>query len=305
MSRPRQATARPILIRRAPETRPHGHHGGGWKVAYADFVTAMMAFFLLLWLVGSADKDTLKGLAEFFSDAKINVGPPGGTQGILEGFSLLPNDPVPAPPDAIYSIRGGDALLSIVPTIAPGMAELMTPDAGVLEHRGQREGLAATIRAALAATPELAKLQDSLQVDETPEGLRIQLLDRDQLAMFPIGSDAMYAHTRRLIGLVVAAVADLPGQLSIRGHSDALPFPPGAGRDNWTLSSDRANATRLAMIGTGLDPARIAEVVGKGDAEPLIPSQPHDARNRRISIVLLREPASGRPAATTGTMGPP
>ncbi|MFO1074914.1 MAG: flagellar motor protein MotB [Geminicoccaceae bacterium] len=304
MSGQQQATVRPILIRRAPEAKPHGHHGGGWKVAYADFVTAMMAFFLLLWLVGSADKDTLKGLAEFFSDAKVNVGPPGGTEGILAGFSMLPNNPVPAPPDAVYRIRGGDALLSIVPTIVPGVTDLTTPDSGVLDHRGP-EALESALRAALAEAPELSGLQDSLVVDETAEGLRIQLIDRDQLAMFPVGSDAMYAHTRRLIGLVVTAVGKMPGRISIRGHADALPFPPGASRDNWSLSSDRANATRHAMVEAGLDPTRVAEVVGKGDAEPLIPQQPHDARNRRISIVLLREPFMGRAEPATGSAAPP
>lgn len=293
---PAPSNTRPIIIKRVTEAGAHGHHGGAWKVAYADFVTAMMAFFLLLWLVGSADKDTLKGLAEFFSDAKVNVGPPGGTGGILEGFSLTPEHPAVAPTAPIAD-TGGDAPLQIAPVIVPLPVEA-TSEGGApsLPEEADPLGLEAAeaeIRAALAAVPELARLRDSLLIDETEEGLRIQLVDRDQLAMFPVGSDAMYAHTRRLIEVVVDAIAQAPGKVSIRGHTDALPFLPGAEQDNWSLSSDRANATRRAMIEAGLDPARIADVIGKADVEPLLPDRPHDPRNRRISIVLLH----GRSAA--------
>jgi chemotaxis protein MotB len=146
---------------------------------------------------------------------------------------------------------------------------------------------------------------DSLAFDETVEGLRIHLIDREQVAMFPIGSDVMYPHTRRLLEVVVATVARLQGRLSIRGHTDALPFAPGAAYDNWALSSDRANATRRAMVEAGLQPARIAEVVGKGDAEPLVAEDRTDPRNRRISIVLLRDPPAAAAAPTLPVLASP
>jgi chemotaxis protein MotB len=132
----------------------------------------------------------------------------------------------------------------------------------------------------------------------------VQLLDREQLPMFPVGSDVMYPHTRRLLEVVVAAVAGTGSRLSLRGHTDSLPFAKGSGRDNWRLSADRANATRLAMVAAGLDAARVAEVVGRADAEPLLPEHPDDARNRRISIVLLRA-AGGEPAGPAHPAGAP
>ncbi|MFO1072272.1 MAG: hypothetical protein U1E17_06240 [Geminicoccaceae bacterium] len=149
---------------------------------------------------------------------------------------MLPNNPVPAPPDAVYRIRGGDALLSIVPTIVP--VSCRSHHTRFRCSRSSWPGGASRaprLRAALAEAPELSGLQDSLVVGGAAEGLRIQLIDRDQLAMFPVGSDAMYAHTRRLIGLVAStAVSKMPSRISIRGHADALPFPPGASRDNWS-----------------------------------------------------------------------
>jgi chemotaxis protein MotB len=298
---------RPIIIRRGGEDQRHGHHGGAWKVAYADFVTAMMAFFLLLWLVSSANQATLRGLAEFFSDATVHTGPPGGAGGVLEGFSIMP---LPLPPTP-GTLSGSPAVMAGAPSMSQGRPLAPTEDEIELLEQGslaeanpeegaELEAAKATLLAMLEAAPELWRIKDNLMIDRTPEGLRIQLIDRDQLAMFPVGSDAMYPHTRRLLEVVVSALATVSGRLSIRGHTDALPFAPGAGYDNWSLSSDRADATRRVMLEAGLDPSRIAEIVGKGDAEPLVPGQADDPRNRRISIVLLREDgASGAPHATS------
>ncbi len=292
---------RPIIIRRAPEGGSRvGHHGGGWKVAYADFVTAMMAFFLLLWLVGSADKDTLKGLAEFFSDAKVNTGPPGGAGGVLEGFSFMPEpvlnltpgaaQPSLVPLPAISSaLTNSDTLEEgeVAPSVSAAGQQQEAAGAVALQDERAFDSTAADILGSLQERPELRAFKDSFRVERAPEGLRVEILEREQVAMFPVGSATMFPHTRRLLALVVEAVADVPNKLSIRGHADALRFPQGAAYDNWWLSSDRANATRRAMVAEGLDPARVAEVVGRGDAEPLEPGQPYSPRNRRISIILL------------------
>lgn len=289
-------TKRPLIVRRPVEGGGHGHHGGGWKVAYADFVTAMMAFFLLLWLVGSADKDTLKGLAEFFSDARINTGPPGGAGGVLQGFTVVPAPPV---------LPAAMVELPIPMPLQPGGADAggtdaalpdLTPRPATFDEAAALDAAEGEIVGALEAAPELRQLKDSLAIDLTPEGLRIQLLDRDQLAMFPIGSAEMYPHTRRLLQTVAATAAKTGHRLSIRGHADALPFAPGAGYDNWSLSADRADATRRALVESGLPPEQVAEIVGKGDSEPLVPENRADPRNRRISIVLLRE-GEGREAS--------
>ena len=285
--------ARPIIVRRAEPGGAHAHHGGAWKVAYADFVTAMMAFFLLLWLISSASDETRKGLADFFSNATVNIGPPGGVGGVLDGFSVVPS-PVPPLPASPF-----DRLELPSPTAdqpPPDEPALLPPpvDAAAAAQRESRGFARATaaIRATLRATPDLHPFEDSLRIEPAAEGLRIELLDRERLPMFPKGSAAMFAHTRRLLVVVAHAIADLPNRVSIRGHTDATPFAVGAGYDNWDLSTDRAHQARLVLTTAGLDPRQVAEVVGKGAAEPLLPDRVDDPRNRRLSIVLLRGDAA-------------
>jgi chemotaxis protein MotB len=289
---------RPVVVRRVEEAARHAHHGGAWKVAYADFVTAMMAFFLLLWLISSASDETRKGLADFFSDATVELGPPGGAGGILAGMVPLPN-PLPSLPSSPFETRpslpraepdtpgiglgqGGEEA-AFARDLATGAVE------GAVDEAMQFDAARAAILAALETSPELRPFADGLVIDETEEGLRVQILDREQAPMFPLGSAAIYPHAKRLLETVVQAIAGLPQRVSIRGHSDALPFAPGAGYDNWRLSAERANVTREALTEAGLAPGRIAEVVGKADAEPLAPDRIFDPRNRRISIVLLRD----------------
>jgi chemotaxis protein MotB len=304
--------ARPIIVRRVQGTGGHGHHGGAWKVAYADFVTAMMAFFLLLWLISSASDETRKGLAEFFSNATVNIGPPGGVGGFLDGMTVVPSSvpPLPtspfdrtqlpappedqAPPETMGSPQG-EPIAAADDTMAAAK-ETEASDAAELESR-QFDRAKAAILSALQLSPELRGFKDSLLIEQAREGLRIEILDRAQVAMFPVGSDVMYPHTRKLLQLVAHAIADLPNRVSIRGHTDALPFVAGAAYDNWYLSADRANATRLVMIGAGLEPKRVAGVVGKGDAEPLGIGGADDPRNRRISVVLLRQDPAAAIAA--------
>jgi len=308
-----RANSRPLIVKKVVDGRGHGHHGGAWKVAYADFVTAMMAFFLLLWLLSTSSEETLKGLAEYFSESIAQVGPPGGVGGTLQGLTVVP-DTVPRAPASLLDLQPTAAVSRTdrpdLQEIEVGSARSIGPsgddDPQALEEALRRrdaerfESAKRAIEAALSSAPEeLRRLKDSLVFDQTPEGLRIQIVDREQYAMFPLGSDVMYPQTRRLLALVAQAVRGMPNRISIRGHTDARPFAQHAGYDNWRLSSDRANATRLALIEAGLDPGRIAEVVGRADAEPLVPADPNDPRNRRISLVLLHE----RPARPAGRRG--
>ena len=148
----------------------------------------------------------------------------------------------------------------------------------------------ATLKQAIQAMPELQPLARNLIVDETSEGLRIQLVDQDGATMFPLGSTEMYDHTRKLLSLIEQSVAKLPNKLSIRGHTDAAPYKGGADHyNNWDLSTDRANASRRALEAAGMSPDRVAEVIGKADKDLLFPAKPLSPENRRISIILLRE----------------
>jgi chemotaxis protein MotB len=306
----------PIVIRKIIEEGGHGHHGGAWKVAYADFVTAMMAFFLMLWLLATADQQKLKGLAEFFSEDVAIQGTPGGAGGVLDGITIavdemsvqMPPSPFAAAvPPLTASPRDVDPDAFTLDLAAEyreanGVEQLPElPDEAFEAERQRREQSAfdaakAAILNALSEAPELVAFAESLLIDDTPEGLRIQIVDREQTAMFPTASAELYPAARQLIHLVAQSIAALPNQLSIRGHTDSRPFAAGARYDNWRLSSDRANATREALVTAGVAPRRVANVMGKADAEPLIEDDPADARNRRISLVVLREPTDVVPA---------
>ncbi|WP_051329478.1 flagellar motor protein MotB [Geminicoccus roseus] len=290
-----------IVVRKVVEAGHGGHHGGAWKVAYADFVTAMMAFFLLMWLLGTTSKAKLEGLAEYFTDpGSVSRLPPGGDAGILRGSMAMAPSFIQIPPASPFDLsptpaRGeqtdselADRVVQAFGPVGDDPALDMPGDAEDARTFAQVED---RIREALAARDDLAPFRNQLQVTRTEAGLRIELLDRENLAMFPSGSDRLSPEALRLLEVVAAAVADQPNRLSIRGHTDSRPFASGAGSDNWRLSSDRANATRLAMTGMGLAAARIAEVVGKADTEPRLPERPEDPRNRRISILLMNHAA--------------
>jgi chemotaxis protein MotB len=310
----------PIFIRKVIEEGGDGHHGGAWKVAYADFVTAMMAFFLMLWLLATADQAKLKGLAEYFSEAKAMQGTPGGAGGLLDGITIaademsvaMPPSPFAAavpqlaatPPevdrDAFTLDLAAEALRADSPE---ALSELAADAARQRREQAGFDTAKAAILNALAEAPELAAFGDHLLIDDTPEGLRIQIVDRDRSAMFPTASAELYPTARQLIRLVAQSIEALPNQLSIRGHTDSRPFASGARYDNWRLSSDRANATREALVEAGVAPGRIADVIGKADAEPLIDADQADPRNRRISLVVLRQ--RGRTVTATSAASRP
>jgi chemotaxis protein MotB len=314
---------RPIVIKRVEEGH-HGHHGGAWKVAYADFVTAMMAFFLLLWLLGSTTEEQRKGIAEFFEPTVAVSSSPSGAGGVLGGVTIsVPGAmvsagaPIAAPgrPSGRASEAGGDPEAEETADAAArqardapegtggagaaaGAAVGAAADAAREKEERRFAETEAALREALNAFPELRDLAGNVLVDRTPEGLRIQLVDQADYSLFPSGSAVVAGRTLQLVGLVTRAIAGIPNKVSIRGHTDARPFAAGANRDNWTLSAERANATRLAMTGAGLEPTRVANVVGLADVEPFVPGDPMAPQNRRMSIILLTErpgPDRGQP----------
>ncbi len=285
------ANNQPIIIKKVKKGG-HGHHGGAWKIAYADFVTAMMAFFLMLWLLNSVTEEQLEGIADYFAPTMVSRSSSGaggmlGGQTIGEGAMA---DPTSSPtvsmslPPATFSDEGED-----LTEPGEGVSEDEFLEAMAEREQEQFEKARDALLKAVHSIPELERFADSLLVDNTPEGLRIQIVDQEGLAMFPSGSANMYGHTRALLDLVARVVQQLPQRVSVTGHTDSTPFSDGANYSNWELSSERALAARRVLMGSGVPKERVDRVVGKADTEPLEENDPSSPRNRRISIILLRD----------------
>ncbi len=311
------AAKQPIIIKRIK--KGGGHHGGAWKVAYADFVTAMMAFFLLLWLLNVTTEDQKNAIANYFDPTNPKIseavsgsgGLLGGTSMSTEGAMVSEYQPyVSQPPSS--SVRADTQQ-----TKDSSSSEESTPDEGGAgegaETAQEDESFAEAekqIKQAIESTPELAPLLENLIVDITPEGLRIQIVDQNGRSMFPSGSAQMYDITKKLLEKVAQVVVAMPNEISVRGHTDSVPYGKDAAYTNWELSSDRANASRRVLLDGGLPQKRLNNIVGKADTEPLIAEDPRDARNRRISIILLRDRVvkqlkkiNAPPAAASGSGG--
>ncbi len=315
--KPEEGNAPTIIIKKVKKGG-HGHHGGAWKVAYADFVTAMMAFFLLLWLLQATTEEQKLGIADYFSPSSVSRST-SGSGGIMGGRTFTkegarPNDQTPVgvmiklptnPPD--FDNTGDPQENTATTQTGPGGSE--NPDQAdqdpateqLEEFLAKREEeqfaeVEQALREAMEEVPDLRKLTNNLLIDQTEEGLRIQIVDEDGKSMFPSGSAEMFGHTREILSLVVDAIQQLPQQIAIKGHTDASPFSTKNGYTNWELSTDRANASRRALTASGLRPERISSVAGLADKELLDEADPYSPRNRRVSVILLRE--TGQPPQT-------
>lgn len=288
------ANERPILIKKIKKGGGHGHHGGAWKVAYADFVTAMMAFFLLMWLINTTDPEQKIGIAEYFAPASVaettsgSGGLLGGTalgadgladQGAMDIVSqLTPQPPVDAPEDI------GQSQNLAAATEEALREEMMRREAADFASA------AASLRQAMQSMPELTELSKQIIVDQTPEGLRIQLVDQEGRPMFEENSARPNARAQVLLRAVSRIINQLPNRVSISGHtSSRIGSGVASAPGDWNLSAQRANAAREILQGTGVDPDRVFQVAGKAGSDPLYPDDPALAGNRRIAIVLLRE----------------
>src|SRR5215472_17357326 len=310
----------PVIIKKVKGKGGHGHHGGAWKVAYADFVTAMMAFFLLLWLLNVTTDIQKRGIADYFeptiaSKSQSGAGGVMGGQTIGQsGAQMVPtslpslalNRPALRQPDdgddgdeggtaghdTTTTDNGTQAGVDARPGEAPKKEQLSPEELERrLAEREERRFAAAefTLRQAVEQLPELKGLADKLIVDRTPEGLRIQLVDQEKSPMFALGSFELVDSAKKLIAFVTQVVQRLPNQITITGHTDAVPYPGGRKYTNWELSADRANASRREFLADGLPEDRIGRVTGVADRDPLVADQPTSPRNRRISVVLVRE----------------
>jgi chemotaxis protein MotB len=339
-----------LIIVRRDEGGGHAHHGGAWKVAYADFVTAMMAFFLLMWLINATTEEQRRGIADYFnptnvlSSSQSGSGRPFGGQtpnddaamvsttgsiqvqpgkrpvvmDIDEDDSQTPAEPVPrregpqgqedaenarlvlrTPPGALIGPeqpRGGPAAEPSLEQRPENVGEAELRQELAKREREAFEAAAEQIREAVRSDPALADLGRQLLIEQTPEGMRIQLVDAERQPMFALGGAAPNDRARALLQRVAQVIQRLPNAISITGHTDSTPFRGGGERSNWDLSTERANVTRRLLVDAGIADNRIKSLAGHAERDLLIPEQPTAAANRRVSITLISQaPGTPRP----------
>jgi chemotaxis protein MotB len=289
----------PIIVKKVVEEAHAAHHGGAWKIAYADFVTAMMAFFLLLWLLGATDEDQRRGLADYFAPTLIEYKQnSAGSNGILGGDSIVAADNYPH-----RAGQTGTRAITIPRDVTGGTRE---SDAPREQDREQFGRLRAELLRRIEASPELARLRNHVSFAESEEGLRIDLVDEADFSMFRVGTAELLPAARRLIQQVSQVIAGVPNGVIVRGHTDSLPYSAGQTTNNWTLSAARAESTRATLQATGLTMDRIARIEGVADRNPFVPTDRYDPRNRRISITLAwRSEAPAAPGAAPPGPRPP
>jgi chemotaxis protein MotB len=277
----------PIIVKKIKKGG-HGHHGGAWKIAYADFVTAMMAFFLLMWLLGSTTEGDKKGIADYFnSPLKVALLASGSGAG-----------------DASHVVKGGGEDLSRTTGQVKGGdkdAERSTINLHKLKQEQVRaeiarlEDLKQKVSAAIAINERLAAMAQQIKLDMTRDGLRIQIVDEHNRPMFASGSAVVQPYMRELLQQIGKVLTEVPNRLTLEGHTDATPFPGGvAGYSNWELSSDRANASRRELVAGGLADDRVLRVQGLASSQPFDNADPRAPSNRRISIIVMNREAEDR-----------
>ena len=267
-----------------------GHHGGAWKVAYADFVTAMMAFFLLLWLLGATTEKQRKALADYFAPTLVELRQnSAGSNGLFGGDALNAKDNYPN-----KASQTGTKSLT-VPVGGVGGKQVGTGEKGTLKDQRALETqdqknfnqTAKAIQNKMRARPQLAKLAKHIRFVATRDGMRIDLLDDAKYSMFDLGTTALVTDASALIGTIAESIAGMENPIMIRGHTDSLGYGDPRNMNNWMLSSGRAEATRRRLSGGGVPEMRFERIEGVADREPLIVETPTDPRNRRVSITLL------------------
>ncbi|MEI7783876.1 MAG: flagellar motor protein MotB [Betaproteobacteria bacterium] len=299
------AVAPVIVIKKVMDDGHGGAHGGAWKIALADMMTAMMAFFLLMWLLGATNADQRKSIADYFKPTSIStvtMGKLAGSNGILGGRSIIDPDGFP------FSTKQTNLLERATPRSEggptendpnPNSTERSDPSdpskmseeqkKAVAEQQDQAafEKLEKEIREKIEQNPRLANLKDQVKFTREKEGLRIDLIDKADFAMFGLGGTQMMPRAQQLVNEVAKSLQGTPNKLAVRGHTDAVPFNNAEGRNNWSLSAERAEATRAQMEKQGVAGARFARIEGVSDTMPFNPNDPLDPRNRRMSVTVL------------------
>ena len=291
------ATNRPIVIKKIKKVVGGGHHGGAWKVAYADFVTAMMAFFLLMWLINTTSPEQKRGIADYFAPASVSRSTQG-SDGLLGGQAFQQdgarssgsNRPIMETQQTESRKRTATGGGEGKGQVGAGQAsdEAVARALARRSEGAEFQSAEASLRQAMQDMPDFAELSKHMIIDQTPEGLRIQLVDQEGRAMFNGSSAEPLPRTQHLLEAVAKVIETLPNRISISGHTDTS-APTHSGYSNWELSADRANAARRILESHGVETNRVFQVTGKAASDPLYPDDPDLPANRRVSIVLLRE----------------
>jgi chemotaxis protein MotB len=276
----------PIIIKRVKKGG-HAAHGGAWKIAYADFVTAMMAFFLLMWLLGSTTEGDKKGIADYFN-APLKVSMFGGS----------------GSGDSSHVLRGGGKdLTRTTGQVKRGDIEAKRDTINLHQLKAEQlraeivrlEHLRDQVEQKLASNPRLEALRSQIRLDMTRDGLRIQIVDAQNRPMFASGSAVVEPHMRELLREIGSVLTLVPNKLTLEGHTDAQPFAAGeSGYSNWELSADRANASRRELLAGGMSEDRVLRVQGLAASQPFERDDPRSPANRRISIIVMNREAEDR-----------
>ena len=261
-----------------------GHHGGAWKIAYADFVTAMMAFFLLMWLLGSTSKGDLSGIAEYFK-TPLKVAMQGGS-GSGDSSSVIQGGGRDLTRKDGQQKKGDNPQPKKSYNLGAAKAELERLELSRLQ------GLKSKIEAMIDASPTMRQYKKQLLIDITTDGLRIQIVDEQNRAMFALAKAELQPYTKEILYEIGQTLNDMPNKISLSGHTDAAGYSSGEkGYSNWELSADRANASRRALIAGGMDESKVLRVVGLSSAVPFDKADPLSPVNRRISIIVMNKRA--------------
>ena len=288
----------PIIVKRVKKV-VGGHGGGVWKIAYADFVTAMMAFFLLMWVLGSTTTGDLAGISAYFQNP-LRLTLEGG-QGSGDQNSIIKGGG-----PQIFRTQGVESKADA------DTAQRRISDSRIEEDERLRLNVQAMqdaktqIQTQMQSDPELAKTKNQVFMDISAEGLRIQIVDEKNRAMFSVGGAEMATYAVNLLRLMGSVLKDMPNMVRIEGHTDGLKYGNGpAGYSNWELSTERANAARREMVRGGLQEERVSQVVGFADTIRLNPSNPNDPLNRRISITVQKQTLGSLPSSKSAPPSPP
>jgi chemotaxis protein MotB len=286
-----------LVIRRVKRSHGGGHHGGAWKVAYADFVTAMMAFFLVMWLVGTTTKVEKGAIAEYFKNPSMQAGHsmvpsqsmgPGG-----QANSIVQMKEITTPTNGDTGTQLNKA------EIQPDEIEKLARE----QEKKQLEALMQDLKEAIDKSQALQPFKDQLLLDITPEGLRIQIVDKQSRPMFDSGSTTLKPYTSGILRELATFINSVPNKISLSGHTDTAPYQGGDGYTNWELSSGRANAARRALVGGGMQENKVALVIGLADSVLFDKQDPRNPINRRISIVVMNKAAEKAALEPDGPVG--
>ncbi len=298
----------PVIWKKVVDDGHAGAHGGAWKIALADMMTAMMAFFLLMWLLGATPEDQRAGVAEYFQETDLKVsgmGETAGSNGMFGGRSIIDPETLPSDPQQAALLervtpraeagkgddRGTSQNDKPNPKYAKNLTEEEKQQIAAQAEKEKLDKLEKEIQEQLSENPQLSDLKGQVSFTREKDGLRIDIIDKANFSMFGSGNAAMQPRAKQLISEVTKALAGMPNKMAVKGHTDSVPFPEGSERTNWSLSIERAEATRRMLEQGGVGAGRVARIEGVADTAPFNPNDKGDPRNRRISItVLYNEP---------------